>query len=227
MENPICISKKEKQKLFFELCKQGPKIIIDCDYEDLMIEKEIKSLTQQLTYCVNSNKKMEIPMNLIFTGLGPGAHAALGKMDYHNWQIQTFLKTEEARNSYLDITENCLPSGYKKEQLVYLTADSPNDIKQLDINDIYIIGGIVDRNRYKSLTIDKAEKEGIRHGRLPIVDHVKLESSCVLTVNHVFEIMAEQFNSNDWQHTLDKVIPDRKKDGWKSNKEKNKEKSQA
>jgi len=45
-ENPVGLCKKEKQKMFFDLCQKGPKIIIDCDYEDLMLEKEIKSLTQ-------------------------------------------------------------------------------------------------------------------------------------------------------------------------------------
>lgn len=61
-----------------------------------------------------------------------------------------------------------------KERFVYLTADSPNVIKELDPNDVYIIGGIVDRNRYINLTLDKANQEGIRHGKLPIGDYMKL-----------------------------------------------------
>lgn len=74
-----------------------------------------------------------------------------------------------------------------------MTADSSNIIDTLDDSKIYIIGGIVDRNRYKHLTLDKANKEGIQHAKLPIGDLIKLKSSTVLTVNHVFEIITEWY----------------------------------
>ena len=77
-----------------------------------------------------------------------------------------------------------------KSKLVYLTADSPNNITELDPSDIYIIGGIVDRNRYVRLTLDRANEQGIRHAKLPIGEYVQLATSTVLTVNQVFEIMA-------------------------------------
>lgn len=91
-----------------------------------------------------------------------------------------------------------------------MTADSENVINELDPTCVYIIGGIVDRNRYQNLTFDKAKKQGISHGKLPIGDHVKLTTSAVLAVNHVFDIMAEQFECKDWEKTIKKVIPERK-----------------
>jgi len=37
-------TKQERVKAFKELCAEGPKYIIDCDFEDLMSSKELTSL---------------------------------------------------------------------------------------------------------------------------------------------------------------------------------------
>ena len=38
------LTKEEKKRLFTELCLKGPKIVIDCDFEPLMRDNEIKSM---------------------------------------------------------------------------------------------------------------------------------------------------------------------------------------
>lgn len=42
------------------------------------------------------------------------------------------------------------------EELVYLTADSPDTITQLEKSKVYILGGLVDRNAHKGLCFKKA-----------------------------------------------------------------------
>lgn len=61
---------------------------------------------------------------------------------------------------------------FKKEELVYLTADSETQIDDLNPSHAYVIGGIVDRNRYKNLTLEKAKKEGLSTARLPIQQYM-------------------------------------------------------
>ena len=99
-----------------------------------------------------------------------------------------------------------------KDKLVYLSADSENLIDKLDDSMTYIVGGIVDHNRYKLLTFKKANEQGIKHARLPIRENIELTTSAVLTVNHVFEIIASYYKNNgDWKKALHEAIPERKR----------------
>ncbi len=121
-----------------------------------------------------------MPVNWILTGITGEIKAHLKRQNFENWPV-----TIHSDSSYLD--------HYVKQDLVYLTADSENTVDVLDPNKAYIIGGIVDRNRYKNLTLDKANKDGIAHARLPINHFIQLKGSTILTVNHVFEIVVEWY----------------------------------
>jgi tRNA (guanine9-N1)-methyltransferase len=96
-------------------------------------------------------------------------------------------------------------------RLVYLTADSPHELQELSPGDIYVIGGLVDRNRHKGITLRKADGEGIRHARLPLAQHCKLAGSAVLTVNQVVDILLAWLEVRDWRAACLRAIPPRKR----------------
>ncbi|KAB1282241.1 tRNA methyltransferase 10-like protein A [Camelus dromedarius] len=112
----------------------------------------------------------------------------------------------------------------KKEDLIYLTSDSPNILKELDESKAYIIGGLVDHNHHKGLTYKQASDHGIDHAQLPLGDFVKMNSRKVLAVNHdeldekihgvvflaVFEIILEYLETRDWQEAFFTILPQRK-----------------
>ena len=65
------------------------------------------------------------------------------------------------------VTEKCYTELFPKENLVYLSPDSRNLLKY-NPNDIYIMGGLVDRSVEKNASLAKAESKNIRHARLPL-----------------------------------------------------------
>lgn len=86
-----------------------------------------------------------------------------------------FFKIQFEKEKYINI--------FKKENLVYLTSESPNILQTLDYNKFYIIGSLVDHNSLKSISYNKANEQGIQTAQLPIGDYIKMASRKVLTVN--------------------------------------------
>lgn len=62
----------------------------------------------------------------------------------------------------MTVNESETSFKYPKDKLVYLSADAEETLTELKEDELYIIGGIVDRNRYKNLTSEKAAELGIR-----------------------------------------------------------------
>jgi tRNA (guanine9-N1)-methyltransferase len=176
--------------------------MIDCDFENLMNEKDIVSMTRQISDCYSTNRKANIPFNLVLFDLNQQLETNLVKNNYQNWIGLSGVK----KGTYNNIKE------YNKDkEIIYLTADSDNEISELSSNHIYIIGGIVDRNKHKLLTFNKANEMGIKHARLPIGDYLHLKSSKVLATNHVFSILSHYVNiKNDWKEAFLSIIPKRK-----------------
>lgn len=95
-------------------------------------------------------------------------------------------------------------------QIIYLTSDSPHTLTTLSPYTTYIIGGLVDKNRHKSLCYNTAVRRGIPTAKLPIGEYMQMSSRQVLTTNHVVEIMLRWLEVGDWGDAFVKVLPKRK-----------------
>ncbi|KAL3627270.1 hypothetical protein CASFOL_028633 [Castilleja foliolosa] len=178
----------------------GQNVVIDLEFAHLMASNELHSLVQQIMYCYAINGRCALPAHIWLTGCQGEMHNQLLRIPgYDKWAI------EKEEGSYVDAFKD------QKEHLVYLTADSENVLDELDPKSVYIIGGLVDRNRWKGITMKKAEEQGIKTAKLPIGTYLKMSSSQVLTVNQVVEILLKYLETKDWKDSFFQVIPLRKR----------------
>ena len=210
-------SRKEKKEEFKQKCKNGLRVVIDCDFEHLMNERSNKSMVRQITDLYAINRSSENPFRLILYGVGKHIKEGLNKCNCENWLgIEIYYKEEyptfEKFIEEILYKEDKKPLKEIKNIIYYLSADSENNIENIDNNATYIIGGIVDRNKYKGLTYNKAKQLGINHGKFPIGDFLKLNSSQVLTTNHTFHILNEFSIKHDWKEAFVSIIPKRKQE---------------
>ncbi|KAJ2117604.1 tRNA (guanine(9)-N(1))-methyltransferase [Coemansia sp. RSA 922] len=180
----------------------GHRFVIDMDFDDKMDDREIKSICAQVQRCYAANRQAAKCVDLVVTQL----HGRCRQ------RFDTALAQHTGWSEHVKLEDKEYPDLFPLESLVYLTADSPNVIETLDESKVYIIGGLVDKNRYPRLTLDKAEKQGIQHAQLPIGRYVQMSSRKIMTVNQIFEMLLRFIDVPDWKAAFVDVIPARKLD---------------
>lgn len=195
----------------------GMELVIDCSFDDLMNDREIVSLSTQLTraYATNkrANKYSEIKVIGFNKRLKERFENGLSNSNHKNWNHFNFIE-EPAEG---DVKEDLMTSDEYLKQLdpkktVYLTADTEEELETLEPGMTYIIGGIVDKNRYKDLCLNRANKFGIPTKKLPIDKYIKLNGRQVLTTAHVVQLMLSYMDTRDWAKSMESVLPQRKID---------------
>jgi len=214
--------KKKLKEEFVKICDNHFSVIIDCDWENEHNEKDLKSLKQQIIYCNAINRRATTPVHIYITSVGDKLRGLLTKANVFSWvsfhpHDEDYMKLQCFSNKTDENSNNDDTKRVKK--LVYLTSDAEETLETLDDNTAYIIGGIVDRNRLKGVTYNKARHQNISTAKLPIKENYSLSSTHVLTVNHVFNILLEFRHTNCWKTAIQNVMPQRK--GLKDHKEDN------
>ncbi|XP_054166058.1 mitochondrial ribonuclease P protein 1 homolog [Oppia nitens] len=182
----------------------GQKLIIDLAFDDYMKLHEIRLLLKQLSIIYHYNKyETQEPFDLHFTNCDPNS-VVVKEMSrfFQNYNSPNFLASIHSQ-SYLDL--------FPKQQLVYLSPHSRNVLNTFNINDIYIIGGLIDKTSRGPLTSIKAHKDTIRTARLPLDEHIiwKMGSKS-LCLNHIVAILHDIKMTGDWRTTLKNNVPQRK-----------------
>jgi len=185
-----------------------PRVVLDCRFEKMMAEKDIRGLANQVSQLYGQNMRANNPVRLIATSFGGKLKANLEKNQKNRfdvWLLETFEKPLE---------EVFTQENKEHEKVVYLTSDSPNDLETLESDKIYVIGALVDHNRHKCCTFDLAAKQQWKTAKLPILNHMKrIDGSgqrVVITVNQVSDILVAYWNWKDWRKAFHFAIPKRR-----------------
>ncbi|RKP08736.1 tRNA methyltransferase TRMD/TRM10-type domain-containing protein, partial [Thamnocephalis sphaerospora] len=175
-------------------------LVLDCAYDDLMMDKEVISLCSQIGRCYAAMRSAACPPagGLVMSSYG-------GRLAD---QIQQRLKTADRWRDVRWETAS-YDTLFSHDKLVYLSADAETEVTALEPDKVYVIGGLVDKNRHKSLTHQRAVALGVTTARLPIDAYVRMTQRRVLTVNHVVEILLKWGQHRDWQQAFLDVIPAR------------------
>ena len=201
--------RQQRQNLWeterWPLAQVSFQICVDCSFEENMTFREISSLASQLRYCYAANKASPHPCLWTATSLSGQTLQELQKQDigYPQWSQRGFTGTSQTLQEYYQD---------RLHKIVYLTSDSEHTLTDLDNDAIYVIGGIVDRNRLQKATLNRAHALNVATAKLPLEQHVlKMPTTRVLTCNHVFALLLQYRQHNgDWGQAFQQVLPRRK-----------------
>ena len=194
-------------------CKVG--VVFDLQFEALMNQRDLGKTLKQVMKCYSLNRRMENPMQLYMTSFTGRVEEDMSKNEgFKNWDMNfrtarydaalpkdkiVYLSSESEQVVFIPPPQKILKQSYNLQVLSELEADK-----------YYVIGGLVDHNSHKGLCHKEATALGISTARLPIDQFIHLNSRKVLTVNHVFEILAAVSEGKGWKEALIETIPERK-----------------
>merc|ERR1712059_229803 len=179
----------------------GPKVCIDLQFEELMNDKELNHLANQLKRVYSSNKAAITPFHLHFLSLQKQSRTYSLCVD----------KNEGFANYLVTLEERGVTEVFDPAEVVYLSPDSDQILDSFDDTKVYVIGGLVGDSVKKNTSSQFSRGNQLRTCRLPIAEHmVRNEAGTykqILTINQVFDILLNFHQTNDWQTALGADVP--------------------
>ncbi|ELW69858.1 RNA (guanine-9-)-methyltransferase domain-containing protein 3 [Tupaia chinensis] len=163
---------------------------------------ELSRLAGQIRRLYGSNRKADRPFWICLTGFTTDSPL-----------YEECLRMNDGFSSYLlDVTEEDCFDVFPLETLVYLTPDSEHTLEDVDPNQVYILGGLVDESIQKKVTFQKAQEYSVKTARLPIQEYMvrhpngKNYHSEILAINQVFDILSAYFETHNWPEALKRGV---------------------
>ncbi|KAK2817873.1 hypothetical protein Q7C36_021806 [Tachysurus vachellii] len=184
----------------------GQPLVYDMSYGQHMTRRELENTISQLMESEGWNRRSVNPFHLHFCNLQPdGAyqHELLKRYGQETWD-RLFITATSQR--HVDV--------FPRDDLVYLTADSPNVLRTFDHSKVYIIGAMVDRSIQSGISLANAKRLNLSTARLPLDEYLHWEIGAKnLTLDQMIRIMLTVKETGSWEKALE-FVPKRKHDGF-------------
>jgi ribonuclease P protein 1 len=180
----------------------GRPLVLDCGYDEFMSPREAKNCAKQVEILLTLNRNHNQPFNLHLCNVAPDSRM----MGY----LEKIIPTIRDDAYPLIVTEQSYLNLFPKKELVYLSPHAKEELEEYDENEIYIIGGMVDKSDPRPFSLAKAKKENVRMKKLPLDKYLVWGmGNKSLTLNQMISIMLELRLCGDWKKAFDHV-PKRK-----------------
>lgn len=191
--------RRNRVKAALSTAESRGNVVVDFDFEAVATPQEIKLMVNQMKAMYAANRRAEAPFHLTYTSVtGMVVSEASTRLEFQNWKGITH-------------TDKHFSTVFPAQDMVYLTPDTNNVLTEVRDDKVYVVGGLVDRNRLKGFTAKRATELGLTIARLPIQENIVLANK-VLTTLHVVQILHHvHAHPGDWKGAFEAVIPARKR----------------
>ncbi|XP_077198224.1 tRNA methyltransferase 10 homolog C [Paroedura picta] len=183
----------------------GQPLVFDMAYENYMSPRAMENTVKQMMEVEGINRKGVDPFHLHYCNL---------KVDgpYHNMFVKRY--SDAWDKLLVTVTEQSHVDIFPQDQLVYLTADSPNVMKTFEHDKIYIIGSLVDKSIQTGVSFAQAKRLKLATARLPLDKYLFWEEGAKnLTLDQMMQILMTLKDTGDWMKAL-QFVPSRKHSGF-------------
>lgn len=184
----------------------GQPLVFDMSYEQHMSRRELENTISQLMESEGWNRRSIDPFHLHFCNLQPDSAYQSELLRRYSQGTWDRLLITATNRRHIDT--------FPRENLVYLTADSPNILRTFDHSKVYIVGAMVDRSVQSSVSLANAKRLNLSTARLPLDEYLQWEMGAKnLTLDQMIRIMITIKETGSWEKALE-FVPKRKHDGY-------------
>ncbi|TKR82653.1 hypothetical protein L596_016343 [Steinernema carpocapsae] len=189
------------------LVEKPPTVVFDCRYLSKMSHRGLNLTAMQLHYVASHNRDRKNPWPMYFVNCNFEASRAVIKAREKHLRIldsPTMIGPECTKKNYTEL--------FPREKIVYLSPDAEEELEEVIGDEVFVIGGIVDRVTEhgipKHASKEAADKDNVRSVRLPLDKYISWKSGTkYLTLMAVMNILKDVYETKDWPSTLDRHIP--------------------